>query len=118
MRATVTSEIETRLQTISQKILSRSRLEELIEPLQPLSRPAHADVHEEVVERLRARHPPRAQGHAASERGRPGTVAFALSYRGAIRSTVALVTNTVATFYLEENPRAARAAGHRHDRSS
>jgi polysaccharide biosynthesis transport protein len=114
VRPTVTSELETRLQTISQKILSRARLEELMTRfnLYPDLRTRMSS--EALVERLRRdiTLEVKATGRPFAS-GQPGTVAFALSYRGRDPRTVALVTNTVAEFYPEENSRAReqQAAG-------
>jgi protein tyrosine kinase modulator len=115
VRATVTSELETRLQTISQKILSRARLEELMTrfDLYPDLRTRMSN--EALVERLR--HDITLEVKAATGRSsgsaQTGTVAFALSYTGRNPQTVARVTNTVANFYPEENSRAReeQAAG-------
>ena len=106
VRSTVTSELETRLQTISQEILSRSRLEALITRFG-----LYPDLQEQTPQRgdRRAdapRHPARAQGDRGEGADALATVAFALSYRGRDPRTVALVTNTLASFYVEENLKA------------
>src|SRR5262245_5724841 len=101
--ATVTSQLETRLHTINQEILSRARLEALITRfgLYPALR-THAQT-EELVERMRRdikldlRVTPGREGY------RSATTAFTLSYRGPDPQTVAQVTNTLASFYIEEN---------------
>jgi polysaccharide chain length determinant protein (PEP-CTERM system associated) len=100
VRSTITSELETRLHTISQEILSRSRLETLITRfgLYPDLRKRVSS--EEVVERMRS--DVQLQLKASNARGR-ATTAFALSYSGRDPQTVALVTNTLASFYIEEN---------------
>jgi polysaccharide chain length determinant protein (PEP-CTERM system associated) len=112
VRPTVTSELETRLQTISQEILSRNRLEALISRfgLYPALRKQGSN--EEVVEKMRK--DIGLQLKTAEARGRAGaTTAFTLSYRGRDPQTVALVTNTLASFYIEENlkVRERQAAG-------
>jgi protein tyrosine kinase modulator len=104
VRPTVTSLLETRLQTISQDILSRSRLEALITrfSLYPELRTTHPV--EALVERMRG--DIRLDIKGADPRGRAGTmVAFAISYRGRDPKTVAQVTNTLASSYIEENLR-------------
>jgi polysaccharide chain length determinant protein (PEP-CTERM system associated) len=104
VRPTVTSQLEIRLQTISQEILSRSRLESLIQRfnLYPEMRtPASS---EQAVDRLRTDIRLELK---SSDNNRAGTTtAFALSYRGRDPQTVALVTNTLASFYIEENLKA------------
>ena len=104
VRPTVTSQLEIRLQTISQEILSRSRLESLITRfnLYPDMRTAASS--EQAVDRMR--NDIRLE-LKASDNNRVGTTtAFALSYRGRDPQIVAQVTNTLASFYIEENLRA------------
>jgi succinoglycan biosynthesis transport protein ExoP len=104
VRPTVTSEIETRLQTISQEILSRSRLETLITRFGLYPGLRKQAPNEEVVERMRK--DVTLELKTTDTKGRPSaTTAFALSYRGPNPQTVALVTNTLASFYVEENLR-------------
>ena len=102
VRPTVTSELETRLNTISQEILSRSRLEGVC-PLRSLPGPARARIQRGGRRAHAQGHPPGAEDHR--EQGQPAepTTAFALSYQGRDPRTVALVTNTLASFYIEEN---------------
>src|SRR3989475_7642334 len=105
VQATVTSALETRLHTISQEILSRSRLEALINRfgLYPDLRQRLAS--EEVIGRMRKDIKLELKG--AEVRGqREATVAFTISYQGSDPATVALVTNTLASFYIEENLKA------------
>jgi polysaccharide chain length determinant protein (PEP-CTERM system associated) len=105
VRSTVTSELETRLQTISQEILSRSRLEGLISRFGLYADLRKHESNEEILERMRR--DIRLDVRGADARGRQSiTVAFALSYRGRDPQTVALVTNTLASFYIEENLKA------------
>jgi polysaccharide chain length determinant protein (PEP-CTERM system associated) len=100
--ATVTSELETRLQTINQEILSRSRLESLITRFGLYPGPRKQDPTEEIVERMRK--DIKLELKTTDTKGRPSaTTAFALSYRGPDPRTVALVTNTLASLYIEEN---------------
>ena len=102
VQATVTSELETRLHTISQEILSRSRLGALITQfgLYP-GRHKQAPT-EEIVERMRK--DIKLELKTTDTKGRPSaTTAFALSYLGPDPRTVALVTNTLASLYIEEN---------------
>lgn len=105
VRSTVTSELETRLQTISQEVLSRTRLEELIERFKLYGDLRASVPSEEVVERMR--HDIQLEIRSAGARGREATtVAFALSYKGHDPKAVALVTNALASFYVEENLKA------------
>ncbi len=105
VRSTVTSALETRLQTISQEILSRSRLEALISRfgLYPDLRTQVPS--EEVIKRMRGDIKLELKGielRGASQ----ATVAFTISYQGSEPGTVSLVTNTLASFYIEENLKA------------
>ena len=111
VKSSVTSELETRLHTISQEILSRSRLQELILrfDLYPEFRKRVSP--EEVVDRMRRDirmefkgRDIRMEAKAVEPQGERGaTVAFTLSFRGRDPATVAKVTNTLASLFVEEN---------------
>jgi polysaccharide chain length determinant protein (PEP-CTERM system associated) len=101
VRPTVTSDVETRLRSISQEILSRSRLDALITRFGLYADLRKTRPNEEVIERMRA--DIRLDFRGADLRARSATIAFALSYRGADPETVAQITNTLASFYIEEN---------------
>src|SRR5262249_32972976 len=101
--ATVTSELETRLHTISQEILSRARLDALITRfgLYPAQRKQAQT--EELVERMRKDIKLELKTTTGKEGYRSATTAFTISYRGPDPQTVAQVTNSLASFYIEEN---------------
>jgi polysaccharide chain length determinant protein (PEP-CTERM system associated) len=101
VRPTVTSDLETRLRTISQEILSRSRLDTLITRFGLYADLRKNRPNEEVVERMRSDIRIDLKGN--DSRGRNSTTAFAISYRGSDPDTVAQVTNTLASFFIEEN---------------
>src|SRR5437879_9740629 len=102
VQSTVTSTLETRLQTISQEILSRSRLEALINRFALYSVLRTRAPLEDVIERMRGDIKLELKG--VEVRGqRQATVAFTISYQGGDANTVSLVTNTLASFYIEEN---------------
>jgi polysaccharide chain length determinant protein (PEP-CTERM system associated) len=105
VRPTVTSELETRLHTISQEILSRSRLETLIARMGLYPELRDRATVDEAVNRLR-RDIRLELKSADLSGGRGATTSFTLSYRGADPQTVAVVTNTLASFYIEENLKA------------
>ena len=111
VRPTVTSAVETRLQTISQEILSRSRLEALISRF-GLYTDLKKRVSSEVIAG-RMRRDIQLELKSDQKEGRSATVAFALSYRGGEPRQVAQVTNTLASFYVEQNlkVRERQAAG-------
>ena len=105
VRSTVTSALETRLQTISQEVLSRSRLEELINRFNLYPDLRRGAPLEAVIERMR--NDIKLEIKSAELRGlREATVAFAIGYQGRDPVQVALVTNTLASFYIEENLKA------------
>ena len=97
-----TGQLESRLQLISQEILSRSRLEDVIRTfdLYPRLR-AEASV-ETVVNRMRR--DIRTESKLQPQPGGLGsTIALAISYRGPDAEKVAQVANALASFYLEED---------------
>src|SRR2546428_5027678 len=109
---TVTSALETRLQTISQETLSRSRLEALISQFNLYPEARKRMFPEEVVERMRRDIALEVKG--VDVRGqRQATVAFTIGYIGLVPETVAQVTNRLASLYIEENQkvRERQAAG-------
>jgi polysaccharide chain length determinant protein (PEP-CTERM system associated) len=104
VRPTVTSELETRLRTISQEALSRSRLDALITRFGLYADLRKSSPQEAVIERMRS--DIRLDLRGTDPRGRSTTIAFALSYRGRDPETVAQVTNSLASFFIEENLKA------------
>ncbi len=104
VRSTVTSTIESRLQTISQEVLSRARLETLINRFGLYSDLRKQAAFEDVIGRMRGAI--KLELKSAELRGMRETVAFTISYQGSDPGTVALVTNTLASFYSDENVKA------------
>lgn len=105
VKSTVTSALETRIQTISQEILSRSRLEALINRFDLYPALRTRVPLEQVIERMRK--DIRLELRSVESRGqREATVAFAISYQGGEPGTVSVVANTLASFYVEENLKA------------
>ena len=110
VRPTVTSELELRLQTISQEILSRSRLEALVTRLGLYPDLNDATTEEQAVERLR-RDIQLDLRMADANRPGAGTTTFALSYRGA-RSPDRRARDQYPRVLLHRRePPGARAAG-------
>src|SRR5437667_9476252 len=111
VKSSVTSELETRLHTISQEILSRSRLQELILrfDLYPEFRKRVSP--EEVIDRMRRDIRMEFKGRdirmdsqaVAPQSERGATVAFTLSFRGRDPETVVKVTNTLASWLVKEH---------------
>lgn len=101
-RPTAGVEVDTRLRAISEQILSRSRLQNLVSLYNLYPEMRKRSPLEEVVERMRR--DIRLELKGAERLGGPSaTVAFALSYQGRDPKTVSLVANTLASFYIEEN---------------
>lgn len=100
-----TGELEPRLQTISQEILSRSRLRGLIArfDLYPKMRRKADHNPEDVIERMRRDIRLEQRKEVDQRWGRSVTVAFTVSYQGWEPRTVADVANTLASLYVEEN---------------
>jgi polysaccharide biosynthesis transport protein len=102
VKTSITGELETRLQTISQEILSRARLEELITRFGLYVHAGKRLPMEAAVEEMRRDVRLELKG-AEQMSGRRATVAFNLSYRGRDPELVAKVANTLVSFYVEEN---------------
>jgi polysaccharide chain length determinant protein (PEP-CTERM system associated) len=101
VRQSAAHEVEARLQTLNQENLSRSRLQKLITSYDLYRDFRRRAPLEEAIDRLRrdiqveVRDVEHTWGRA--------TVAFTLSYRGRDPQTVAQVTNTLASFYVEQS---------------
>lgn len=104
VRPSVTGDLETRLYTVSQEILSRGRLRALIDRFGLYPELRRRTSPEAVIEQMRRDIKLNLKG-AEAPAGHGATIAFAISYRGRDPATVAEVTNTLASFYVEENTR-------------
>ncbi len=100
--STVGTEVQDRLATISQQILSATRLQKVIQDFNLYEKERRKDAHEEIIEMMRK------DINITIEKGwtrdRPG--AFRISYQGPNPPVVAEVANRLATFYIDENLRA------------
>jgi polysaccharide chain length determinant protein (PEP-CTERM system associated) len=94
VRPTVTSRIEDRLQSISQEIMSRTRLERVIAELKLYSEQAKSLSQEEIVEMMR-------KNIEVEIKGKEGF--FTISYIGQDPRMVAMVANKLASLFIEEN---------------
>jgi polysaccharide biosynthesis transport protein len=112
VRPTVTGEVETRLQTISQEIFSRATLEALIGEFNLYSRLRARVPADRLVARLRNDITLVMKSDTAGGAG-PKMVAFTVSFRGGEPGVVAAVTNRLAALFIEENLkiRARQATG-------
>ncbi len=107
VRATISGFVEERLQTLSQRILSRARLVEIVNRfgLHPELRDRFTV--EEVLERVKGAIRVDTISAEVKDRrtGRPSqaTIAFSVSYEGRDPVTVQRVASVLANLYLEEN---------------
>ena len=104
VRPTVTGEVETRLQTITQEIFSRTSLEGLITRFNLYPRLRARLSTQNLVARMRNDIILVMKSDAANP-GNPKMVAFTISYRGSDPAVVAEVTNTLAALFIDENLR-------------
>ena len=95
VRSTVTSRIEDRLQSISQQILSRTRLERIIDDLNLYVNERRVAIMEDIVEKMRK------DIDVQIVKGD----AFSVSYVGDDPRTVMKVTERLASLFIEENLR-------------
>jgi len=102
VRSTVTSGVERRVQTIAQAILSRERLDNLIKEFSLYQDSKGKLSAEEIIELMRRSIS--VEMKAFDQRGGANTtVAFAISYIGDDARKVASVTNTLASYFIEED---------------
>jgi polysaccharide chain length determinant protein (PEP-CTERM system associated) len=94
VRPTVTSRIEDRLQSIGQEIMSRTRLEQVIGEFKLYEAEAKSLRKEEVVELMQ-------KNIQVQIKGKEGY--FTISYIGKDPRVVTLVTNKLASLFIEEN---------------
>jgi polysaccharide chain length determinant protein (PEP-CTERM system associated) len=96
--------VETRLRTIREEILSRQRLDAMIERFGLYPEIRHRAPREAIVDRMRREIQIQLNG---TEQGgvQDGTIAFSLSFRGGDPSLAAAVANGLAESYVEENLR-------------
>jgi polysaccharide chain length determinant protein (PEP-CTERM system associated) len=102
VEASVAAELDRRLQLISQEILSRARLDAIIQRFGLYARLRQWAPPEAAVDQMRR--DVRTQFQASSlAAGAGGTITVALSYRGTDPGTVARVANALAGLYIEED---------------
>jgi uncharacterized protein involved in exopolysaccharide biosynthesis len=104
---TITSFVEERLQVITQRIMSRAKLMEIINRFDLYRDMRDRYTTEEVIEKMREDIKFQTISAEVIDRrtGRPtaATIAFSLSYEGKQPGTVQKVANVLASLYLEEN---------------
>lgn len=95
VKSTVTARIEDRLQSISQQILSRARLERIIKDLNLYERERRTGIMEDVVDQMR--------GDITVQVVKGD--AFRVTYTGRNPETVMKVTERLASMFIDENLR-------------
>ena len=102
VRPTVTSELETRIQTIHKQVMSRARLGEIINRLGLYPELRGQIPVDAIVERMR-RDVDFSVSGVDQTSGRTSTIAFTISYTGRDPVTAAEVANLLTEFHVEEN---------------
>ena len=100
VRPTITETVSARLNTISQEILSRTRLEKVIQEFNLYPDYRQKAPMEEVVEITRKSITVEVQSRSRDDRSQN---TFSISYEGRDPRTVMLVTNKLASLFIEEN---------------
>lgn len=112
VRSTVTSYVEERLQVITQQILSRPRLLEIINQFNLYAEMRDRFTTEEIVAKMRQAIAMETISTEVSDKrsSRPteATIAFTVGYEGKDPATVQKVANKLASLYLESNLQARR----------
>ena len=100
VRATITDSMVNRLNTISQEILSRTRLEHVIQEFNLYSELRSKVPMEGIVEMMRKAIEIKVQKEPQNERT---TNSFSISFEGGEARTVMMVTNKLTSLFIEEN---------------
>jgi polysaccharide chain length determinant protein (PEP-CTERM system associated) len=99
IRSVVPGDIESRVSTIKQQILSRTNLSKIIKDLNLFSTPADSKIFlEEKISSLRSR-----ILVEVTRSRRRGTDSFTISFKDANPETAMKVTNAIATSFIDEN---------------
>ena len=96
---TVTADINERLNTITQQVMSRTRLESIVNEFGLYNKEKSNIANEELVGMMRGNIEIDIKGGGRGER----TSAFSISYVGSNPETVMHVTNRLASLFIEEN---------------
>jgi protein tyrosine kinase modulator len=103
VRPSVTAELDTRLQTIREAVMSRTQLTDLIQRLGLYPDLRSTVPIEDLVARMRRELALDIKGVESQLSGRTSTIAFTISYSGRDAATVARVANELARMYVEQN---------------
>jgi polysaccharide chain length determinant protein (PEP-CTERM system associated) len=102
VRPTITDSVANRLNTISQEILSRTRLEKVIQEFNLYANLRSKLPLEEIIEVMRKAIEVKVQ-EPRRDRGDRTTNSFSISFEGEEPKTVMMVTNKLASLFIEEN---------------
>jgi protein tyrosine kinase modulator len=108
VKPTVTGDLEAQLLTLSQEILSRPRLAQIVQELSLYPRLRSSHSLEDIVDRMRRDIRLDFQGETDRRpraRGEVRSVAFSVAYAATDPRTAMLVANRLADLYVEENIR-------------
>jgi polysaccharide chain length determinant protein (PEP-CTERM system associated) len=100
VRSTITSSVVSRLNTIGQEILSRTRLENVINEFNLYPDLRDKEPVEKIVEVMRKAIVVKVEGRSDNERAQNS---FSISYEGKEPRVVMMVTNKLASLFIEEN---------------
>jgi uncharacterized protein involved in exopolysaccharide biosynthesis len=108
VRSTVTGFADQRIQSLTQQILSRTKLWEIIKQFDLYHDMREKVTQEEVIEHMRENIKldtiSAEIGDKRKSRGQPGvTIAFTIAYRGKNPETIQKVAGNLASLYLEQN---------------
>ncbi|MEA3222424.1 MAG: GNVR domain-containing protein [Thermodesulfobacteriota bacterium] len=106
VRSTVTTIVEEAIKTITQQVMSRTKLLEIIERFNLYSDIRGKATTGEIIEIMRGDINLKTISSKVRTRSSRGTVAFNLSYEGKNPGKVQKVTNELASLYLEQNLKA------------
>jgi polysaccharide chain length determinant protein (PEP-CTERM system associated) len=110
VRSTITDSVVSRLNTISQEILSRTRLENVIQEFNLYADIRNKAPMETIVEMMRKTIEVKVESRSQNERTQNS---FSISYEGREPRTVMMVTNKLASLFIEENLRVRESQAER-----
>jgi len=104
VQPTLTAELETRIQTIRQEVMSRTRLWNLITQFDLYQNLKKKGVpFDKIIDQMRRDIDLELKGVEPQASGRSPTIAFEIGYSGRDPQIVASVANLLASFYISEN---------------
>lgn len=107
VRSTVTSFADERIQVISQQVMTRATLLDLVERYQLYASARQRETSEEIIERMRRdiKLTPISAEVTDRRTGAPGkaTIAFTLSYDSEVPASAQKIANELTTLFLNEN---------------